>query len=42
MKSKKIDKNLLTIEDMSDKTGLSKKSLFCAIKSYWYKRLCVY
>lgn len=32
MKSKKIDKNLLTIEDMSDKTGLSKKSLLCAIK----------
>lgn len=32
MKSKKINDDLLTIQMMSDKTGLSKKSLHCAVK----------
>lgn len=32
MRSKKIDNTILTIKQMSEQTGISKKSLFCAIK----------
>jgi len=32
MRSKKTKDSLLTIQMMSDKTGLSKKSLHCAVK----------
>jgi hypothetical protein len=32
MKAVKTDNNLLTIQMMSDKTGLSNKSLWCAVK----------
>ena len=32
MKSRLTNHNLLTLRDMSDRTGLSKKSLICAVK----------
>ena len=32
MRSKKIDNTLYTIKKMSEETGISKKSLLCAIK----------
>lgn len=32
MKGIKTDNKLLTLRDMSDKTGLSKESLICAVK----------